>query len=32
LLDLDRRTPPSPPPYLLFFAHETTSPQNRSAD
>src|SRR6266404_1721532 len=32
LLDLGTRTPPSPPPYLLFFDHETTSPQNRRAD
>src|SRR5579864_2305072 len=32
LPDLGRRTPASPPPYLLFFDHETTSPQNRSAD
>jgi hypothetical protein len=32
LLDLGRRTPASPPPYLLFFGHETTSPQNGRAD
>jgi hypothetical protein len=32
LLDLGRRTPASPPPYLLFFDHETTSSQNRRAD
>src|SRR4029077_16077710 len=32
LLDLGWRKPASPPPYLLFFDHETTSPHNRSAD
>jgi hypothetical protein len=32
LLDLGRRTPTSPPHYLLFFDHETTSPHNRRAD
>jgi hypothetical protein len=32
LLDLGRCTPASVPPYLLFFDHATTSPQNRRAD
>src|ERR1700691_5254168 len=29
LLDLGSRMPTSPPPYLLFFDHETTSPHNQ---
>src|ERR1035438_2930299 len=28
LLDLGRRTPPSPPPYLFFSDHQITSAQN----
>src|SRR4029077_8029185 len=32
LLDLGRRAPPSPPPYLLFLDHQITSAQNRRAD
>jgi hypothetical protein len=32
LLDLGRRTPPSPPPYLLFFDHQITSAHNRRPD
>src|ERR1700739_63746 len=32
LSDLRRPTPTSPPPYLLFFDHEPTSPRNRRAD